>query len=51
MNDDKQRTANDQRLLANQIMYDLYVAGEVEQLKILVQYGKAALEMLNNERK
>lgn len=42
--------ANEKRLLANEIMRQLYDAAEGEQLRILVAYGKAALEILEKGR-
>lgn len=42
---------NELRLYANEIMRQLYEAGEADQLKILVSYGKVALEHIEAEKK
>ncbi len=43
--------ANETRLIANEIMRQLYLCGEVEQLKILVAYGQLCLEQIEQERR
>ena len=46
MTDDQ---ANQLRLHANQIMWNLHAAGQVEQLKILKMYAESAVEDLSSK--
>ena len=43
--------ANEERLIANEIMRRLYEAGEAEQLRILMLYAKRCIELIDEEKK
>lgn len=43
------KNANELRLTANEIMRQLYELGEREQLRILVAYGHAAINLIDQK--